>query len=43
MINIKNHIFALFQKPILVIPTKFGKDIDWGKGYLVRKLDLKQP
>ena len=41
MIKIKKiHIFALFFKSILVIPTKLGRDIAWGKGHLVREYDL---
>ena len=41
ILNLKNHIFALFSQTILVILTKLGRDIAWGKGHLVHGFDLK--
>ena len=39
----KNHIFALFSKSVLAIPTKRGRDIARSKGHLVFEYDLKRP
>ena len=36
--QLKNYIFALLSKSILVIPTKPGKDIAWGRTRLLGTL-----
>ena len=38
-----NHIFALFPKSFLVIPTKLDRNIAWSKRQLIREYYLKWP
>ena len=43
ILNRKDHIFALFSQSNLVIPTKLGRNITWGKGHLDWEYNLKWP